>query len=74
MTLLDIARKKGVTIQKVSEEIKQLTGVDIGWDPTQIISNEIVQRLLPTNIKRENKPHRTIENTEFRNNKEADKQ
>lgn len=73
MTLLDIARKKGVTIQKVSEEIKQLTGVDIGWDPTQIISNEIVQRLLPTNIKRENKPHRTIENTEIRNNKEGDK-
>ena len=74
MTLLDIARKKGVTIQKISEEIKQLTGVDIGWDPTQIISNEIVHKLLPTDIWRENKPHRTIENTEFRNNKEADKQ
>lgn len=73
MTLLDIARKKGVTIQKISEEIKQLTGVDIGWDPTQIISNEIVHKLLPTDIWRENKPHRTIENTEFRNNKEADK-
>lgn len=50
MTLLDIARKKGVTIQKISEEIKQLTGVDIGWDPTQIISNEIVHKLLPTDI------------------------
>ena len=73
MTLLDIAHKKGVTIQKISEEIKQLTGVDIGGIQLKLLVMKSFISYFLQNIWRENKPHRTIENTEFRNNKEADK-
>lgn len=61
MTLLDIARKKETTIQKVSVEIKQLSGIDVGWDPTQIIKDEIVELLFPMNTPLKDITQNTLE-------------
>lgn len=74
MTLLDIAKKKGTTIQKVCEEIKQLTGVDVGWIPTQVISNDIVLKLLPANLLQEERYRKPIEKEIIRKDKVTDKQ